>query len=60
MGYKTETTCFKKESVTETTYDRFGSEIRILGIIDYTHKCKKMPIINIVITPVEEDDWGNS
>jgi len=58
MGWKTETTCNRKDFVTEIAYDRFGSEAKIRGIIDYIHKCKKMPIKSIIITPVEEDDWG--
>lgn len=58
MGWKTETTCHRKDFITEITYDRFGSEIKTLGIIDYIHKCKKTAIERIIITPVEENDWG--
>jgi len=60
MGWKTETICNKKDFVTETTYDRFGSEVRTRDIIEYVQKCKKTHIKSIIITPVKENDWGNS
>jgi len=61
MGWMTETTCNRKDFVTEITYDRFGSEVKTRGIIDYIHRCKKVPIKSIIITPTKEDnDWGQT
>lgn len=59
MGWKTETIYLRKSFVSITSYDKFGSEISMLGIINYIHACKKESIVSINITPIKTDRWGH-